>query len=85
MLLLTFSQSEFDLGKASLGEIDTEWNERESLLLRLADEFVDLLTVEEQLPSTERFVIHDVAMAVGTDMAMVKKGFAAFYAGITIL
>ena len=85
MLLLAFGQPEFDLGKASLGEIDTERNERESLLLRLAEEFIDLLTVEEQFPSTERFVIHDVAMAVGTDMAIVEKGFAALYAGITVL
>ena len=85
MLLLAFGQPEFDLGKASLGEIDTERNERESLLLRLAEEFIDLLTVEEQFPSTERFVIHDVAMAIRTDMAMVEKGFAALNAGITIL
>ena len=64
---------------------DTERNERESLLLRLAEEFIDFLSMEEQFPSTERFVIHEVAMAIGTDMAMVEKDFAALYAGITIL
>ena len=85
MLLLAFGQPEFDLGKASLGEIDTERNERESLLLRLAEEFIDFLSMEEQFPSTKRFVIHEVAMAIGTDMAMVEKDFAALYAGITIL
>jgi hypothetical protein len=85
MLLLAFGQPEFDLGKASLREIDTERNECESLLLRLAEEFIDFFSVEEQFPSAKRFVIHEVAMAVGTDMAMVEKGFAALYAGITIL
>ena len=85
MLLLAFGQPEFDLGKASPGEIDTERNECESLLLRLAEELIDFFSVEEQFPSAKRFVIHEVAMAVGTDMAMVEKGFAALYAGITIL
>ena len=85
MLLLAFCQPEFDLGKASLGEIDTERNERESLLLRLAEEFIDLLTVKEQFPSTERFVIHDVAVAIGTDVAVMEKRLAALHAGVTIL
>ncbi len=85
MLLLTFGQPEFNLGKTTLGKIDAERNECESLLLRLAEKFIDFLSVEEQFPSAKRFVIHDVAMAVGTDMAMVEKGFTALYAGITIL
>jgi len=85
MLLLAFGQPEFNLGKTTLGKIDAERNECESLLLSLAEEFIDLLTVEEQFPSTERFMIHEVAIAIGTDMAMVEKNFAALYAGITIL
>lgn len=85
MLLLAFGQPELDLCKASLGEINAERDEREPLLLRLAKEFIDLLTVEEQFPRTEWLVIHDVAVAVGTDVAVVKKGLAVLYAGITIL
>ena len=85
MLLLAFSQPEFDLGKAPLGEIDAEWDEREPLLLRLAEELIDLLAVEEQFPSTERFVIHDVAVAVGADVAVVEKDLAVLHAGVTIL
>ena len=85
MLLLAFGQPEFDLGKAPLGEIDAERDEREPLLLRLAEEPIDLLAVEEQFPSTERLVIHDVAVAVGTDVAVVEKDLAALHAGVTIL
>ena len=85
MLLLALGQPEFDLGKAPLGEIDAERDKREPLLLGLAQKLIDLLTVEQQFPSTERFVIHDVAVAVGTDVAVMKKCLAAFYAGVTIL
>lgn len=85
MLLLAFGQPEFDLGKTPLGEIDAERDEREPLLLCLAEELMNLLTVEKQFPGTERFVIHDVAVAVGTDMAVVEKDLAVLHAGITIL
>ena len=85
MLLLAFGQPEFDFGKAPRGEIDTERDKREPLLLGLTQELIDLLAVEEQFPSTERLMIHDVAMAVGTDVAVVEKDLAALYAGVTIL
>ena len=85
MLLLAFGQPEFDLGKTPLGEIDAERDEREPLLLRLAEEFNDLLAVEKQFPGAERFVIHDVAVAVGTDVAVVEEDLATLHAGVTIL
>jgi hypothetical protein len=85
MLLLAFGQPEFDFGKASLGKIDAEWDEREPLLLGLAEEFIDLLAVKEQLPGTEGFVIHEVAVTVRADVAMMEKGFAALHAGIAVL
>ena len=85
MLLLAFGQPEFDLGKATLGEIDAERDEREPLLLRLGKEFIDLFAVEEQFPGTERLVIHDVAVAIRTDVAVVEKDLALPHAGVTIL
>src|SRR4051812_41468645 len=60
MLFFAFGQPEFNFGKAPLGKIDAERDEREPLLLRLAEEFIDLLAVKKQLPSTERLVIHDI-------------------------
>ena len=85
MLLLAFGQPEFDLGKAPLGKIDTEWDEREPLLFRLAEKLIDLLAVKEQFPGTEGLVIHDVAVAVGADVAVVEKDLAVLHAGVTIL
>jgi hypothetical protein len=85
MLFLAFGQPEFDLGKAPLGKIDAERDEREPLLLRLAEELIDLLAVKEEFPSTERLVIHDVAVAVGADVAVVEKDLAVLHAGVTIL
>ncbi len=85
MLLLAFGQPEFDLSYAPLGEIDAERDEREPLLFRLAEELIDLLAVEEQFSRTERLVIHDVAVAVGTDVAVVEKDLVALHAGVTIL
>ena len=85
MLLLPLGQAEFDLGKAPFGEVDAERDEREPLLLCLAEELVDLLAVEEQFSSTERLVIHDVAMAVGADVAVVEKDLTVLHARIAIL
>jgi hypothetical protein len=85
MLLLAFGQPEFDLGKAPFGEVDAEWNNREPLLLRLGEELMNLLAMKEQFPSAERLVIHDVAVTVRTDVAMVEKCLAALHTGVTIL
>ena len=85
MLLLALGQPEFDLDQAAFGEINAERNKCEPLLLGLAQELIDLLTVEKQFPSTERFVIHDIAVAVGTDVAVVKKCLATFHARVTVL
>ena len=73
MLLLTFGQSKFHLGKTPLREIDAERDQCEPLLLRLPEQLIDLLAVEKQFPRSEGVVIHDVTVAVGTDVAMVEE------------
>ena len=85
MLLLAFGQSKFNLREAPLGEIDAERDEREPLLLRLAEKLIDLLTVEEQFSGAERLVVHDVAVAIGTDVAVVEKDLSVPHASVTIL
>lgn len=85
MLLLAFGKSEFDLREAPLGEIDAERDEREPLLLRLAEKLIDLLTVEEQFSGAERLVVHDIAVAIGTDVAVVEKDLSVPHASVTIL
>lgn len=73
MLLLTFGQSKFHLGKTPFGEIDTERDECEPLLLRLPEQLINLLAVEKQFPRSEGVVIHDVTVAVGADVAVVEE------------
>src|SRR5512146_3426425 len=71
--LLAFGESQLDLGMTALGEIDAEGDEGEALLLGLAEQLVDLFLMQQQLADPERVVVHDVAVAVGTDMAVVEK------------
>ncbi len=85
MLLLALGQPEFYLGKSPLGKIEPERDKCESLLLRLAKQLMNLLAVEEQFPRPEGLVIHEVAMAIGTDMAMVEKDLGTLHAGVTVL
>ncbi len=85
MLLLALGQPEFNLGKAPLGEIDAERDDRQPLLLRLAKEFIDLLAMEKQLSGAERLMIHDVAMTVRADVAVVEKNLTLPHAGVAIL
>ena len=84
MLFFAFRQAEFDFGQATIGEIDAERDDRQPLLLRLDKEFIDLFAMEQEFPGTERFMIRKVAVAVRTDVAMVKKDLSFSYAGITI-
>ena len=85
MLFLAFGQPEFDFGMAPLGEIDAERDERETLLLRLAKELIDLLAVEEEFSSTERLVIHDVAVAVRTDVTIEQPDFSVLHKTVAVL
>ena len=85
MLLFAFGQPKLNLRKAPLGEIDAERDEGESLLLRLAEKLVDFLAVEEQFSGAERLVVHDVAVAIGTDVAVVEKDLSVPHASVTIL
>src|SRR5262245_2102638 len=41
--------------------------------------------MKEQFPWSKGVVIRDVAVAVGTDMAMVEESLGTFHTGVTIL
>ena len=84
MLFLAFGQPKFDFGQAPIREINAERDDREPLLLRLDEEFIDLLAMEKEFPGTERFMIRQVAVAVRTDVAMVEKDLSLSHTGITI-
>ena len=84
MLFFAFRQAEFDFGQATIGEVDTERDDRQPLLLRLDEEFIDLLAMEQEFPGTERFMIRKVAVAIRTDVAMVEKDLSLSHTGVTI-
>ena len=65
-------------------EIDAEGNEREALLLRLADKLGDLFLMEEQFACPEGLVVHDVPVAVGIDVAVVQEHLSVVHAGIAV-
>jgi hypothetical protein len=85
VLLLALGQPKFDFSLTALGEIDAERNECEALLLCLAEQLVDFFLMQEQLAHPDRVMIHDVAVTVRTDVAVMEKDLALFYARVTIL
>ena len=85
ILLLALREPDLNLGMAALGEIDAEWNERQPLLLGPADQLVDFLPMQQQLSGPRRIMVHDVAVAVGADMALVQKDFVLMDGGVAVL
>lgn len=82
---LALRQSQFDFGESALGEIDPEGNEGQAFLLGLAEQLVDFLPVQEQFPHPDRIMVHDIAVAVGTDVTVVEEDFPVFHARVTVL
>ena len=82
---LALGKPELYLGMTALGEVDAERHEGEALLLRLAHQLVDFFLVQEQFSGSGWIMIHDVAMAVGTDMTIVEKDFAVAGCGVAVL
>src|SRR5664280_1969053 len=66
-VLLAFRQGQLHLYPA-VAEVQPRRNQRQSLLLRLADEFVQLILVHQQLPRAQGFMVEDVAVFVRADV-----------------
>lgn len=77
-------QSELEFRAPPLVEIQTEWDERQSFLLRLAEQLVDFFLVQKQLPYPHWIVIHHVAVAVRADMAMMEKDLSIAHRRIAV-
>jgi hypothetical protein len=82
---LPLGQAELDLGMTAWGKIDAQGNQGQALLLGLAEQFIDLLLVQQQLTHTNRIMVHDVAVTIGTDVAMVQKHLSALHGCVAIL
>ena len=84
ILFFAFGQRDLNLGLSPRTEINAERYDRESLLLRLAQELADFFAMEEQLAWAQRVVVHDIAVAIRRDMAIVQNHLLMIHAGITV-
>src|SRR3954470_463921 len=75
--LLTLGECKFYF-HASILEIHAGGDEREALLLSFADELFDLFFMHQQFAGAERGMVVNVAMLVGSDMAVEQPQFAVF-------
>src|SRR5215831_6329449 len=85
VLPLAPRETDFDLGMSALGEVYAERNQRKSLLLGLADQFVDFFPMQQQLSGPGRIMVHNIPVAIGTDVALMQKEFALADGGVTVL
>src|ERR1022692_161027 len=83
-VLLAFRQSQLHL-HPTIAEVQPRWDQRQSLLLRLADEFMQLILVHQQLPGTQGFMVEDVAVFVRTDVRVDQPEFAIFHQPVGVL
>src|ERR1035438_8441328 len=83
-VLLAFRQSQLHLYPA-VAEVTPRRGQRQSLLLRLSDEFVQLILVHQQLPRAQGFMVEDVAVFVRADVRIDQPEFAIFYQPVGVL
>ena len=84
ILFLAFGQRDLNLGPSPSTEVNAEGHDRESLLLRLAQQLADFLAMEEQLAWPQRIMVHDIAVAIRRDVAIVQKHLLMIHTGITV-
>lgn len=85
VLLFALGEGQLYFRMAAFRKIDAEGDESEPLELGFPDQFIDLLAMQQELPFTEGIMIHQIAMRVGADVAMVQVHFAVIDRRITVL
>jgi hypothetical protein len=82
--LFAFCERKFNLYPTVL-EIHPRRNERESLLLCLANQLADLLPVHQQLPGSQRSMIKNVPMLIGTNVGVQQPDLVVLHQPVRIL
>ena len=85
VLFLAFRERQLDLRPALFRKINPQRDEGEPFLLRLPDQLVDFLPMQQQLAGAQGIVIHDIAVAVRADVTMVEKDLAVIDGGVAVL
>src|SRR5215467_13752082 len=75
--LFTFCQCKFNL-YFTVPEVHPRRDQRQPLLLRLAHQFPDLLTVHQQLASAQSGIVRITSMLIGTDMTVEQPQLTVF-------
>jgi hypothetical protein len=70
VVLLALGQADLQLGQALLVPIELERNQGAAVALNGADQLVDLLAMQQQLPVPARLVVEAVGVAVGRDVGV---------------
>jgi len=84
MGLLAAGQAQFELGPALAGEKEPQRDDRQAFRLRLAEELVDLGSVEEQLPLALGLVVVAVALFEWGDVSADQPGLVALDARVGV-
>ena len=74
---LAFGEPQLNLRVSALGEVDAQRHQGQPFLLGLPQQLVNLALMKQQLPDACGIMVHNVAMTVWTDMALVEKDFAS--------
>src|SRR5690242_20955771 len=82
--LLAFRQRKFNFYPA-IFEVQTGWNEGESLLLGLADKLPNLFLMDQEFAGAQRCVVEDVAVIVRSDVAVQQPQLAILEQAISVL
>src|SRR5207245_8115415 len=82
-LFFAACQGKFAFGN-TIAKIDAQRNERQTFLLRFADQFLNFLTMQEQPAPGERLMIERAAGAVLRDMAVHQPDAGAADFGVSI-
>jgi len=84
VFVFAFAQSDFELRLPRRREIKPQGDQCQPLLLGPAHELIDLPAMQEQLSRAQRVVIHDVAVTVGANVAVVQNHLGPVHPGETV-
>ena len=81
---LSFGERDLTLDQIVL-QVHSRGDQRQTFLARTPHQFIDLPSMQQQFPLTQRSAVQVAAGRVGTDMAIHQPGFAIAHHCIRVL